>query len=246
GLGGISSRFEALDFSSPIAFASVSFYVCNPKIGVKWQAIVFLFDTTVWIVVFSFCIIAIPLFYIHLKLKRSMDTEPNNKIYLAVVIPFATLIQACPRIPHRAGFLTVITLFYALLVRQFYSSNLMSFLTFPEPEVIPQSFEDLSNRKDYTIYTIHLAGGTIEALFNETKIETFTNIRERMIKQKDFLKCLECHFFHENCLYWLAYSNEFDHREKFDAPFCFQSFANHRICLKFPNNIRAPEDFQVF
>ncbi|CAG7832444.1 unnamed protein product [Allacma fusca] len=204
GIGGILSRFEALDFSSPIAFASVSFYVSHPKISVKWLAIVFPFDATVWILVFIFCIIFIPLFCIHLKLKISPDKEPNDKMYLAIVIPFAALIQACPRIPHRAGFLTVITLFYALLVRQFYSSNLISFLTFPEAKVIPQSFEDLSNRKDYTVYAMYIPGSASDVFVNETKIETFTKIRERLIKQKDFLKCLESVIFSPKtvCIGW--------------------------------------------
>ncbi|CAG7673117.1 unnamed protein product, partial [Allacma fusca] len=127
GIGGISSRFEALDFSCTVAFNS---------------------------------------------LKRSQDIEPNDTIYLAIVIPFAALIESSPSIPNRARILTVITLFYALLVGQFYSSNLMSLLTFPEPEVVPQTFQDVSIWKDYTIYTTYLAGGSIEIFFNETDIET--------------------------------------------------------------------------
>ncbi|CAG7832885.1 unnamed protein product [Allacma fusca] len=204
GIGGIYSRFEVLDFSSTGAFTAVSFFVSHPKTSVKWQAIVFRFDTTVWILIFIFLIALIPLFYIHLKLKRCNDREPSDKMFLAVVIPFSTLIESCPSIPNRARILTVVTLFYALIVGQFYSSNLISFLTFPEPEVVPQSFEDLSNRKDYIIYTIHVTGGTIEVFFNETKIETFKTIRERMINQKDFLKCAESVIFSPKtvCIGW--------------------------------------------
>ncbi|CAG7823501.1 unnamed protein product [Allacma fusca] len=169
GIGGIYSRFEALDFSCTGAFTTLSFYASHPKISVKWQAIVFPIDTTVWILIFVFLIALIPLFYIHLKLKRCNDREPSDKMYLAVVIPFSALIESCPK-----------------------------------AEVVPQSFEDLSNREDYTIYTIHITGGIIEVVFNETKIETFKNIRERMINQKDFLKCVEYAIFSPKtvCIGW--------------------------------------------
>ncbi|CAG7717473.1 unnamed protein product [Allacma fusca] len=169
GIGGIYSRFEALDFSCTGAFSTISFYVSHPKISVKWQAIVFPFDATVWIVIFIFFIAFILLFYIHLNLKRSNDREPADKMYLAVVIPFSALIVASPKF-----------------------------------ELVPQSFEDLSNRKEYTIYTTYIAGGSIEVFFNETEIDTFTKIRKRMINQKDLLKCLESAIFSTKtvCIGW--------------------------------------------
>ncbi|CAG7728436.1 unnamed protein product [Allacma fusca] len=191
GIGGLPPRFEVLDFTSPIFFASIRTFLSRPRIRVKWQAILYPFDSTVWLMILIFFILSVSLFYIHLNLKRSNDTEPPDKIYLAIIIPFSALIQASPGIPHRARFFTVITIFYALIVGQFYCSNLISFLTFPEPEVIPRSFEDLSNRNDYTIYIMSLGGLSTDTFFNETKIKTYVKIRERMIKQKDFLKCAE-------------------------------------------------------
>ncbi|CAG7725997.1 unnamed protein product [Allacma fusca] len=139
--------------------------------------------------------VSIPLFYIHLKLKRSNDREPADKMYSAVVITFLALIEASPSIPNRARIIAFITLFYAVLVGQFYSSNLMSFLTFPDPEVIPESFEELSNRDVYTIYTMHVAGSTLDMLFNETKRESLLRIKQHMTNQKDFFKCAESAVF---------------------------------------------------
>ncbi|CAG7829045.1 unnamed protein product [Allacma fusca] len=191
GIGGLPARFEALDFTSPIFFGSMRAFLSHPKTSVKWQAILLPFDTTVWLIVFIFFVLSVTLFYIHLNLKRSNDTELPDKIYLSIMIPFSALIQASRGIPHRARFFTVITLFYALVVGQFYCSNLISFLTFPEPEVIPRSFEDLSNRNDYTIHMMSLGGLSTDVFFNQTKIKTFVKIRERMIKQKDFFKCAE-------------------------------------------------------
>ncbi|CAG7837871.1 unnamed protein product [Allacma fusca] len=196
GIGLIPTRFEVLDFSSPFYYGSMNAFLSHPKITVKWQAIVFPFDRTVWLLVFIIFILSIPLFYIHLKLKRSNDTEPTNNIFLAIIIPFSALmVQGGGRIPPRARLLTVMTIFYAIIVGQFYSSNLISFLTFPEPEVIPRSFEDLSNRNDYAIYSLYFPGGVTHVFFNTTKIKTFTKIRERMIDMKEFLKCAELAIF---------------------------------------------------
>ncbi|CAG7823190.1 unnamed protein product, partial [Allacma fusca] len=134
---------------------------------------------------------SIPIFYIHLILKRSNDPGPSDKMFLAIVLPFAALVQESRSIPRRARLFTVITIFYALIVGQFYCSNLISFLTFPEPEVIPRSFEELSNRKDYTIYTMYYKGSALDIFFNQTKAEAFVQIRKRMINEPNFFKCPE-------------------------------------------------------
>ncbi|CAG7728437.1 unnamed protein product [Allacma fusca] len=200
----IPSRFEAVDFTGPINFVSVRVFLSHPKISVKWQAILYPFDRSVWFLVFIFFVASITLFYVHLTLKRSNDTELHDKMYLAIVIPFSALVQASSGIPRRARFFTAITLFYALILGQFYCSNLISFLTFPETEVIPRSFEDLSNRKDYKIYTMYFPGGTLDMFLNETKIDTFIKIRERMTNLKDFSKCAEFAIFSAKsaCIGW--------------------------------------------
>ncbi|CAG7723257.1 unnamed protein product [Allacma fusca] len=197
-------HYVRMDYSSVVYVATTRAYISHPKVHVKWEAILYPFDFTVWMVILGFFFGIMPLIYIHLVLKRSESSQPPEAVYLSIVLPYSALLQESRAIPKRVRFLMVMIILYSIIIAVFYNSNLVSFLTFPEPDAVPQSFEELAARKDYTIYNMYYNGGAMEVFFNEATLKYLIEIDKRRIKEPDFSKCIRHALFEPRtaCLGW--------------------------------------------
>ncbi|CAG7727221.1 unnamed protein product, partial [Allacma fusca] len=202
-------RFQSMDFTTTLFEFPTKFYTAKPTVHVKWEAILYPFDSTVWLLILSFFFGSIPIFYIHLKLKRDRGPQPSDIFYKSIALPFSALLQGSLKIPPRVKYLMVINIFYGIVILGFYSSNLISFLTFPEPEIVPETFEDLAERNEYTIYNMLYKGSSTEIFFNLTKVKALRNIRRRKIDDSDHTRCLNSALFKAKtvCIGWPILAN---------------------------------------
>ncbi|CAG7833131.1 unnamed protein product [Allacma fusca] len=199
-------RYEAMDFSTPVFQAPVKGYLARPKLHVKWLAILYPFSYTVWFLVLLILFGSMPLFYIHLTIKHSNEyrVSVSHAIYTAIMLPYSALFQESRTIPPSVEVLMFATIFYSVIIRIFYTSNLIMFLTFPDPEPIPKTLEELSNREDYKIYSMRFEGAASEIYLNQTKVKAFVKIRKRQIFEPDHTKCMHAALFQEKtvCIGW--------------------------------------------
>ncbi|CAG7642630.1 unnamed protein product [Allacma fusca] len=204
-MGQTLQRNEAIDFTTPYAITTMRFFTRRPTASIKWEAIFYPFDLRTWNLILFVFVLMTPVFYLHLKFggapHRSKQEDPW---YHAITLPFSALIQESINIPPRVHFLMQICLLYSMIIQGFYSSNLISFLTFPEPEPVPLTYEDLALRKDYTAELMVFNGGATEVLFNKTKVQHFVEIRKRLLMEKNFNKCVRDAILNKKtvCISW--------------------------------------------
>jgi len=105
-----------------------------------------------------------------------MIKSRGDALYFSFILPFCALLQESRKVPRKVRFLMGIFLFYSIVVGVFYNSNLISFLSFPEHEKVPHTWEDLAQRKDYDIKLAYYVGGAGIKFFAETNIATFIGL----------------------------------------------------------------------
>ncbi|CAG7724681.1 unnamed protein product [Allacma fusca] len=196
--------FSMIDFSTVIFDAPVRVYVPRPKVNVKWEAIVYPFDITVWILIIAGFLAIMPVIYIHLVLRRSSTSQPTDPIYLSIALPYCALLQESRPIPDRVRMLTIMLIWYSIIIGAYYNSNLVSFLTFPEPDVVPENAIELAERQDYAINMMYYKGSAADIFFKETKAKHIMEIQRRKIDEPSFFKCIQSAVFEPRtaCIGW--------------------------------------------
>ncbi|CAG7832503.1 unnamed protein product [Allacma fusca] len=184
----LSNTFERhpyLDLT-PLAIESdVVFFTSLPRAHITWYGIIFVFTAKVWILVLASFILVIPLLYAKFKFNYIKDAGRNTMsvetpLFYAIILPLCALLQGSYNIPRGVRVLMSLFLLYSIVVVAFFNSNLVSFLTYPEVDRVPQTPKELMERTDYTIKYIRFPGATDDMFFASTKNPIHLKIKERM------------------------------------------------------------------
>ncbi|CAG7827132.1 unnamed protein product [Allacma fusca] len=96
------------------------------------------------------------------------------------MLPVGILLQIALKIPTRARGLSGLFLFYGIIINTFFNSNLMSFLTLPELEHVPETPEELWKMKEYDIKYLYFPGSAADLFFSHIKSPMYLDIKNRM------------------------------------------------------------------
>ena len=177
------ANVEASTYYSP---ASIVFLAQLPQRKTKWTAILYAFELDSWLVTLcTCCAFAVAVFA---TIKRS-HTECKNAAASSFFIVFNGLLgQEIHFIPLSARSLTILWLFMSFVLTNYYCSNLLSLLTYPEVDPVPRDMVELALREDYKIVGIDLPGGSMEQYFNQSTSWELVKIW----KQASFLPMVKC------------------------------------------------------
>ncbi|CAG7820149.1 unnamed protein product [Allacma fusca] len=206
GMALTGERMHVMDYTSLFGIVSVTFFSSFPKNEVPIEAVIYPFQPSVWISLLIGIILFIPGFYIGLNFY-SLRVVSVEIIYESLLIPYGAMLEQGCHLPrnHRVKFLYTLALFYSIVLGTGYKSNLVSHLTFPEPEEVAKSFDELvmEKNKDYTIYYMSFNDAGIH-YFRTSKSKTFVAVGERMIVTQDRFNCLKEALLHRRtvCIGW--------------------------------------------
>ncbi|CAG7830194.1 unnamed protein product, partial [Allacma fusca] len=183
--GDTYQRDPYLDFTPAVFNHPVVFFATLPKTKLNWYGIAYVFSSGTWLCVVISLLIVIPLFYARLRYFTSYETEccasTETPLFYSVVLPLCALLQQdCGSIPKNVRALMGLFLFYSIVIGTCFNSNLISFLTYPDSEPVPDSPQELSEMTDFTIKCMHYPGAAEDLFFTSTKIPLFLKIKARM------------------------------------------------------------------
>ncbi len=193
--------FLTLSYREPIIFA-----VKEPKPYLKWQALVKPLSKMVWILTLcsfgAFTLLFV--FIVGYKLYQlEMFSVP---IFLeeGIFLPIALFLEQNIRIPTEApARLTSISLIWlAFVIALFYKTNLVGYITFPEKQIIPRTFKQLHEHKEYAINLF--AFGNIELdILNASPSPIFKGIVSRLKLMQSLESCVKSATKeHTACMFW--------------------------------------------
>ena len=181
-LGPTYGRYPYLDVTSPIVNLETGIITPWPRAQVQWEAMFYTFTPQVWgyIGLTSICIV--PIFYGYFVLQNRRQIRPvDSPLYKAIMVSFASLLSMATKLPRFGRLLTCTFLFYCLILRQYLDSVLVSYITLPELELIPESWEDLARMKNYRIEFVRYVGSYSDVFFQESNDTSVRSIAKRMI-----------------------------------------------------------------
>ncbi|CAG7731214.1 unnamed protein product [Allacma fusca] len=164
----------------------VYFMTRQPEAHDKWQAMFFPYTPVTWLAIF----IAYFAFSATLYFLLSIG-KVENKGYHTAFIPYQiSLGQGFDiELPTQVKFITAIFMFFMIVSNTGYQSDLVSWLAFPELEVIPRDFPSLDKRKEYkVVFNFH--AGTSYHYFNNAKSGVIKNVRKRFILEHEINMCV--------------------------------------------------------
>lgn len=176
-------QIGVIDLTTSNYVDTLVFVTRNPEVHLKWTAVIQLFTIETWGIILLIFIALIPLYYIKLQRASNSYLQPTVP-FKAFTIPFGILItQSVPHIPERAYPLTFFWMIFVLNMNAAYNSNLSSFLTKLEPDLVPHSFEDLATRLDYNVSFNYLNNGSCDCFhfFNDSTNPMIISIKERFM-----------------------------------------------------------------
>ena len=169
-----------LEASTFIWSNSVIFIAKHPEYTTKWTTIMHSLQPTTWAM---FAVVTI-LFAITTSLKLHCPTTSasiTRNLSFAVAMVYKSLVgqSIVQKIPDRIRNLLSIWLLSSMIITMYFSSNLLSLLTFPVPSSdVPRDMVSLS-KSGYKIYVMDMPGGPIEDSFNKTTNPDMANIWKR-------------------------------------------------------------------
>ena len=185
-MGNIPQRFEILDFLQTHT-SGIIFVTRPPRTHVKWQAIVYPLAPSCWAAFFLTYFAVSAVFFLILKVSNE-----RNPWYQTLFIPYHfTISQGFDiQIPAAAKTLVAFCMFFIFVVVTGYTSDLVSYFSFPEPDVIPRKFDALDKRRDYKV-VFHNNKGTALQYFSSAHPGPVKRVRRRFEMEEDVAKCVQ-------------------------------------------------------
>ncbi|CAG7663140.1 unnamed protein product [Allacma fusca] len=176
-----------LDFTTFIDQVGLMFTTSHPQISIDSFAIIYIFQPTMWLYLFLCCLSI----FVVVKLSGKIFSNKYETTYLAFTASFNPLIQGgiLSSNIYTIKFITHLWMFVSLVIGTYYNSDFIAYITYPTAEKIPRTFLELARRFDYKIKLLNLNAADVE-FFNETRNPTFLQIRERLVKEDNWIKCL--------------------------------------------------------
>ncbi|CAG7731579.1 unnamed protein product [Allacma fusca] len=177
-LGSTYYRHPYLDFTTHVKDSPFVFFSSLPKSQLKWYGILSVFDGFSWLCIILSVLISIPVFYGYFCLKSTGTV--TSPLYVATMLPTCAILQVARNIPRRIRHLSGLFLFYSIVINICFNSNLISVLTIPDVDVLPETPEELATTLDIKIKYVQLAGTISDVLFENSLSPTVLSIKRRM------------------------------------------------------------------
>ncbi|CAL8070421.1 unnamed protein product [Orchesella dallaii] len=189
-LGISHGRHSSILFTNMITQEVMVFSVRVPGTLLQWTALVHPLDPFIWFLTVVMLILFIILVYVTNMVGPGVQSH-LNAISNAIMLSFLVLLEQPADISKRwtlrfVALLWVITGFHITMM---YKGNLVGFLTFPDKQIIPKTFHQLSERIDYNVY-LHTIGGLELERFKSSPSPTIKGLMKRLIVYKDSRKCI--------------------------------------------------------
>ncbi|CAG7724764.1 unnamed protein product, partial [Allacma fusca] len=182
-------QHEKVDSTSYFSTASIIFLTSLPTVDTDWRAIIYPLKGSTWAAILG-CALAVCC-VLSLKLAlASIRMHCMNSMSISLNIVFRSLLGQSTTLPKGVKGLALIWIMSCFIFVNYYTSNLLSYLTYPAAENIPQDFSGLAQRSDYRINAIDLPGGPMEQFFSKTTNVEMANIRNRYILYPNWLQCV--------------------------------------------------------
>ncbi|CAG7730196.1 unnamed protein product [Allacma fusca] len=198
GCGTSKSRQAISDVSTVYEYVRLTFFTRTPFPVNRWEALFWTFDTNVWmglsIVTISSLFTMFLFLYFDTREFGLTDLGPN--VWYASEIILALLLEQSSRIVTRFGvksrtrFLLLIWTIGSLLIGTAYKSKLVSFLTFPYTENVPETFQELVDAPKYKI-SFKYYGGVAFTAFKTSQFPVQRKLFKRFNVEKSLQKCIE-------------------------------------------------------
>ncbi len=192
--GYLVDRYYIMTYLTVTSRESIIFCVKEPQPVLRWQALVFPLSKTVWILtLFAFasfvCLFTIIVIF---KLVRSQTYSVPIFLEEGIFLPIALFLEQNIRLPIEApARITAISLiWFAFVIGMFHKTNLVGFITFPEKQVIPRSFKQLHEHKEYAINLFSFSSAELYIL-NNSPSPIFKGIVSRLKVIKSLDECVK-------------------------------------------------------
>ncbi|CAG7687942.1 unnamed protein product [Allacma fusca] len=176
-----------MDFTTSIMTFNLCFFFSHPKTGVEWRAIFYPFQRNVWFLLICTC------FTVSLLLVAfTAGSKSNLKLihFIHAMLPFRLLLQQCPQKIKTSRNVVVQFLFFSVVINTYYNSNLLVYLTFPKPENLPGTVEQLLDRPEFKIMTWQIPGGFTDTFLKSSGSVVLTALRKRLEQKQSDFNCI--------------------------------------------------------
>ncbi|CAG7721152.1 unnamed protein product [Allacma fusca] len=177
-LGNTYLRHPYLDFTTHVKNSPFVFFSSLTKSQLKWDGILSAFDAFSWLCIILSVLLAIPVFYGYFCLKPAGTVA--SPLYVATILPTCAILQEARNIPRTVRHLSGLFLFYSIVINICFSSNLISVLTIPDVDALPETPDELAKTLDIRIKYIQFTGTISDVLFENSLSPTVLSIKRRM------------------------------------------------------------------
>ena len=180
-----SERVKVVEYAAYGSAMDLTFITGHPTVNTDWTSFTKPFDAGAWAALATILLVLFSSLCLEFVIVG--HAKPVSS---AIIIVFGPLLAQGVSIPTAARAPVLVWVFGTILIVNYFTSNLLSHITFPVADPIPRNFEELSARDDYDIKIMAMRGGTVETLFKRTELPVYTKIRDRYKPTTDFAECV--------------------------------------------------------
>ncbi|CAG7719884.1 unnamed protein product [Allacma fusca] len=197
GTGHTYDRNPYLDYPCFFELTGINYVTANPQKFVEWRAIVYTFEPITWLCLATTTLSMLGVIFVAMR----RHTEEINKTHIFIIlgITFNPLLEHSAAVPK----VTIIRLIYSinilmsLVIITYFKSDFIAFVSYPSHEKIPLYFRELGERTDFNVMLMNLNAAE-SVFFNKTTNPLYAGIRQRMIFESDWVKCMTAAAFEPN------------------------------------------------
>ena len=187
-------RYGLIDEADYLTQDPPIFITSLPKLYVRSGAILYPFTFHMWgmiILAFAFIVVVL-LTLITMKQHHDLPSAWSNVrkyVWKAFIIPFSLTFDQGTWIPHGTRLVTATWMLFMIVISAAYKEKLFSFLTFPQPESVPRSVEELHRMTGYKI-VFHYWKSALYNLFVTSEHQMHRDLVKRFVLEPDITKCV--------------------------------------------------------
>ncbi|CAG7834687.1 unnamed protein product [Allacma fusca] len=196
---GTAQTFERdpfLDFPNFYELSGIKFATAFPKTKVNWGAVMYIFQPKTWICLCLACGSIFMATFIGTWIWS--ENFQSKDIFMILAITFNPLIEHSATVPkiNIIRYIYSINILTSLVIITYFKSDFIAYVTYPSSEKIPRTYAELGDRLDYQIQLMNLNAAE-SVFFNKTTNPVYVRVRERMLFESDWAKCMFSAAFEE-------------------------------------------------
>ncbi|CAG7785482.1 unnamed protein product [Allacma fusca] len=190
GTGHTYERDPYLDYPCFFELTGISYATAHPKTVVDWRAILYIFEPSTWACLALTFLTISGVVLVALKMSSTAEFK-TTYIFTTLSITFNPLLEQGATIPRIANVRLVylFNMLMSLVIVTYFKSDFIAYVTYPSHERIPLDYRELGERAVFTVMLMQL--NALETVFfNKTTNPLYVGLRERMIYERDWVKCM--------------------------------------------------------